>query len=56
MVIKTDLSGVVVTMHLGLGEHYVKSLGLSASGFDLLFRTHPRALKQLTLPEPVLIP
>ena len=30
-------------MHSGLCEQYVKSLGLLASGFDLLFRTYPRA-------------
>ena len=34
IVIKTDLSGFVVTMHSGFCEHYVKPLGLSASGFD----------------------
>ena len=49
--IKTDLSGFVVTMHLGLCEQYVKS----PSGFDFLFRTRPRALWQQTPPEPVLI-
>ena len=54
--IKTDLSGFVVTMHSGLCKQYIKSLGLSASSFDFLFRTHPRALWQQTLPEPVLIP
>ena len=55
--IKTDLSGFVVTMHSGLCEQYVKSLGLSASGFDFLFRTLPCALWQQTPPEePVLIP
>ena len=46
MVIKTDLSGFVVTMHSGLCEQ----------GFDFLFRTRPRALRQQTPPEPVLIP
>ena len=55
-VIKTDLSGFVVTMHSGLCEQYVKSLGLSPSVFDFLFRTRPRALWQQTPPEPVLIP
>ena len=42
--IKTDLSGFVVTMHSGLCEQYVKSR-----------RTRPRALWQQTPPEPVLI-
>ena len=41
--IKTDLSGFVVTMHSGLCEQYVKS------------RRRPRALWQQTPPEPVLI-
>ena len=57
--IETDLSGFVVTMHSGLCEQYVnKSLGLTPSGFDFLFRTRPRAfaLWQQTPPEPVLIP
>ena len=56
IVIKTDLSGFVVPMHSGLGEQYVKSLGLTSSGIDFLFRTRPRALGQQTPPEPVLIP
>ena len=55
IVIKTDLSGFV-TMHSGLCEQYVKSLGLLASGFDFLFRMRPSALWQQTPPEPVLIP
>ena len=46
--IKTDRSGFVVTMHSGLCEQYVKSLGLSPSGFDFLFRTRPRTLWQQT--------
>ena len=50
------MSGIVVTMHSGLCEQYIKYLGLSASGFDFLIRTHPRALWQPTPPEPVLIP
>ena len=50
IVIRTDLSGFVVTMHSGLCEQYVKSLGLT-SGFDLLFRNRPRALWQETPPE-----
>ena len=54
--IKTDLSGFVVTVHSGLCEQYVKSLRLTPSGFDFLFRTRPRALWQQTPPEPVLIP
>ena len=54
--IKSDLSGFVVPIHLGLCEQYVKSLGLSASGFDFLFRTRPHALGQQTPPEPVFIP
>ena len=36
--IKTDLSGFVITMHLGLCKQYVKSLGLKASGFDFNFQ------------------
>ena len=48
IVIKTELSD--------LCEQYVKSLGLTPSGFDFLFRTRPRALGQQTPPEPVLIP
>ena len=56
MVIKTDLSGFVVTMQSGLCEQYVKCLGLSAPGFDFLFRTLPPALWQQTPPETVLIP
>ena len=55
IVIKTDLSGFVVTMHLGLCEQYIKSLGLTASGFGLL-HTHSRIFLQQTPPEPVLIP
>ena len=31
-------------MHSGLCEQYIKYLGLSASGFDFLFRTRPRTL------------
>ena len=38
--IKTDLSGFFVPKHLGLCEQYVKSLGLTPSGFDFLFRTY----------------
>ena len=34
--VKTDLSGFVVTIHSGLCEQYVKSLGLTASEFDFL--------------------
>ena len=56
IVIKTDLSGFVVPMHSGLCEQYVKSLGLTPSGFDFLLRTHPRAFGQQNPPEPVLIP
>ena len=37
IVIKTDLSGFVVTIHSCLCEQYVQSFGLTASGFDLLF-------------------
>ena len=55
IVIKTDLSGFVVTMHSGLCKQYVKSLGVSASEFDFLFHTYPRALWQQIPPEPVLI-
>ena len=56
IVIKTDLSGFVVQMHSGLCGQYVKSLGLTPSGFDFLFHTRPRAFGQQTPPEPVLIP
>ena len=56
IVIETDLKGFVVTMRSGLCEQYVKSLGLTPSGFDFLFRTRPRALWQQTPPEQVLIP
>ena len=55
-VIKTDLSGFVVPMHSGLWEQYVKSPGLTPSGFDFLFRTRPRALGQQNPPEPILTP
>ena len=50
------MEGFVVTMHSDLCEQYVKSLGVTPSGFDFLFRTRPRALWQQTPPEPVLIP
>ena len=56
IVIKTDLSGFVVTMHPGLCEQYVKSLGLKPPRFDFLFRPRPCALWQQTPPELVLIP
>ena len=56
IVIKTNLPRFVATMHLGLCEQYVKSLRLSAAGFDFLFRTRPHALWQQTPLEPVLIP
>ena len=56
IVIKTDPSGFVVPMHSGLCEQYVKSLGLTSSGFDFLLRTRHRALGQQTPPEPVLNP
>ena len=48
--IKTDLSGFVVTMHSGLCEQYVKSLGLTPSGFDFLFHTRPCDNKPLQGP------
>ena len=35
--IKTDLTGFVITIHLGLFEQYVQSLSLIASELDLLF-------------------
>ena len=54
--IKTDLSGFVVRMHLDLCEQYVKSRGLSALRFDFLFCTRPHALGQQTPPELVLVP
>ena len=56
IVIKTDLSGFVVPMHSGLCEQYIKSLGLTPSGFDFLFCACPHTLGQQTPPEPVLIP
>ena len=56
VMIKTNLSGFVVTMHSGLCKHYVKYLGLTPSGFDFLFCTRPHALWQQTSPELVLIP
>ena len=37
IVIKTDLSGFVVTMNPGLCEQYIQSLGLTASGLDFMF-------------------
>ena len=43
-------------MHSGLCKQYVKSLGLSASGFDFLFRAPPRALWQEIPLEAVLFP
>ena len=52
--IKTDLSGFVVTMHLGLCEQYVQPLSLTASGLDFLF-TRPCAFWQQAPPELVLI-
>ena len=52
--IKTDLSGFVVTMHSGLCT--VRQIPpATPSGFDFLFRTRPRALWHQTPPEPVLI-
>ena len=39
-------------MHLGLWEQYVKSLGLTPFGFDILFHTRPRALGQQHQPTP----
>ena len=41
IVIQTDLSVFVVTMHKGLYEQYVKSLGLKVPGFDFLFARSP---------------
>ena len=49
-------SGFVVTMQWGMSEQYVKSLGISASGFEFLFRARPSAVWQQTPPEPALIP
>ena len=56
IVINTDLSGFVDKMHAGPCEEYVKSLGLSAWGFDFPFHTRPRALWKQTPPELVLTP
>ena len=54
--IKTHLSGFVITMDSGLLEQDVQSLGPTASGLDFVFRTHPRAL-WLHIPiQPILIP
>ena len=50
------LAGNYISFTSGLCEQYVKSLGLTPSGFDFLFRTRLRALGQQTPPEPVLIP
>ena len=36
MTIMTDLSGFVVTMHSGLCEQYIQSLGLTALESDFL--------------------
>ena len=52
ILIKTHLSGFVVTMHSGLCDHYVKSLDQWASSFGFLFRTCPRALVRHTLQNP----
>ena len=46
IVIKTDLSGFVVTMHWSFCEQCAKSIRLTPCGFDFLFRTHPRTLWQ----------
>ena len=54
IMIKADLSGFVVTMHLGLCEQYI--LGLTALGLDFLFCTCPHALWQQIPPELILIP
>ena len=54
--VKLKMSGFVVTMQSGLCKKYVKFLGLSALGFDFLFRMRPCALWQQTSAEPVLIP
>ena len=43
IMIKTNLSGFVVTMHSGLCGQYIKSLSLMASGFNFLFHTYPCA-------------
>ena len=51
--IKTTLSGLVVTTLSGLHKQYVQSLGL---GIELPVRMCPRALWQQSPPEPVLIP
>ena len=37
MIIETNLSRFVVTMHSGLCKQYVQSLGLTASGLNVLF-------------------
>ena len=51
IMIKTDR--FVVTMHSGLCEQYVQSLGVAASGLDFPFRTRQRALWQQHPPEPI---
>ena len=48
LVIKTDLSGFVVTMSSGFCDQHVQSLGLTASELDLLFRTFSCAMFQQT--------
>ena len=54
--IKTTLSGFVVTVHSGLYEQNVGSLGLTALGLDFMFNTHTLALWPQTHPEQVKIP
>ena len=56
IMIETDLSDFVITMHSGLCEQYVQYLGLTLSGLDFLFRMNPRALWQQAPSELVLIP
>ena len=53
IVVKTNLLGFVVIMHLGLCKQHPQSLSLIASGLDFLFRMHPHATWQQTPPEPV---
>ena len=54
--IKTGSGGVCCPNALGLVRTVRQIPRATPSGFDFLFRTHPRALGQQTPPEPVLIP
>ena len=53
--IKTDLSGFVVTVHSGFCQQYIQSRPNSL-GIGLPVHKHPRALQQQTTSGPVFIP